>query len=294
MNNLSGCFVAITTPLQDGNVDLDVLRAHATWMVDEGVAGIVVCGTTGESATLTDDEKIACMNAVADEVGTRVPIVAGAGNNCTHESLSFIERACAETRVHALMSVVPYYNKPPQAGILAHLRAVADASTLPIVAYNVPGRTVVGMSVDTMASIAEHPNVVCIKEASGDLIADALLFDRVRGKVTMLSGDDGTAMPFIAAGGDGVISVIANVAPRLMADVCAAAVSGDRELASRLNARVAKLHNLLFSVASPIPTKIGVSMLGFGTDEVRLPLVPAELDVAERIRSALTSLEVAR
>lgn len=278
---LSGCFVAIVTPFSGDTVDFDALAAHATWLVDEGVRGVVVNGTTGESATLRTDEKLRAMNVVFDAVGDRATVVGGVGNNCTWESVDFVERANDEARVHAYMSVVPYYNKPSQAGMLAHLSTVCEASTRPVIAYNVPGRTVVGMTAETLIAAARVPNVVAIKEASADLFMDTFVVEAVGDEVSLLSGDDATAMPFMALGGHGVISVVGNVAPRLMSDMCAAVERGDLTSARGLHQRVCHVHQLMFSHPNPIPAKAVASDLGFGAADVRLPLVgldPAELD----------------
>ncbi|MCB9507385.1 MAG: 4-hydroxy-tetrahydrodipicolinate synthase [Myxococcales bacterium] len=278
---LRGCLVAIVTPFRpDGSVDTDALTRHARWMVGEGVSGIVVNGTTGESATLTTDEKITAMNAVFDAVGDRATVVGGAGNNCTSESLEFVREANERARLHAIMSVVPYYNKPNQRGIARHFEAVADASRFPVVVYNVPGRTVVSMSVDTIVGVAAHPNIVGIKEASGDLHVAAKLVSRLPAEFALLSGDDPTAMPFIAVGGHGVISVAGNVAPRLVSDVCRAALESDYAAARPLNGRLALIHDLMFRYASPLPAKVVCEALGFGAAAVRLPL--DGLDDAER------------
>lgn len=289
-----GCFVAITTPFdQRGAVDFAALQAHASWMVDEGVSGVVVCGTTGESATLNDDEKIDAMNAVWDAVGERALVVGGAGNNCTAESVAFVERANREARVHAVMSVVPYYNKPNQRGIIGHFDAVIESSENPVVLYNVPGRTVVGMTVETMAELAGRDGVVAIKEASADLHLDAKLLPEL-GEVALLSGDDATTMPFIAQGGHGTVSVVGNVAPRLMSEMCAAAASGDLETARRHNQRVAHIHDLMFRYPNPLPAKAVVTALGFGSADVRLPLAALSPDELAGILTDAATLEVVR
>lgn len=289
-----GCFVAIVTPFTpDGGVDYPAMQSHASWMVDEGVSGIVVCGTTGESATLNDDEKIGCMNAVWDAVADRAVVVGGAGNNCTAESLTFLDRVNAEARVHAIMSVVPYYNKPNQRGIIGHFDAILARSNHPVVLYNVPGRTVVGMTVDTMAELATRDSVVAIKEASADLHDNAKLLPRLNG-VALLSGDDATTMPFVAQGGQGTVSVVGNVAPRIMSEMCAAASSGDLATAIRLNFHVAHLHDLMFRHPNPLPAKALVAELGFGSADVRLPLAPLDDAELDAVLADARRLEVTR
>jgi len=281
---LAGCYVAILTHFDGrGALDEDALARHASWLVDEGVSGIVVCGTTGESATMSDDEKLRAMNVVFDAVGSRTCVIGGAGNNSTSESTAFVRRVGEEARVHAIMSVVPYYNKPPQAGIIEHFRAISEVSRFPIVAYNVPGRTVVSMTVETMASVSRLPGVVAIKEASADLLADTYLIEQIGDRVAILSGDDATALGFLAIGGAGVVSVVGNVAPRLMSSMCRAALSGDFAEARRLNHAVAHLHRLMFEYPSPAPAKAVSAALGFGLGAPRLPLVA----VPEPRRSSL-------
>lgn len=292
---LERCLVAITTPFgPDGGVDYATLQDHARWLVDEGVTGLVVCGTTGESATLTDEEKIGAMNAVWDAVADRATVVGGAGNNCTAESLDFVRLANAEARVHAIMSVVPYYNKPNQRGIAAHFSAVADESRFPVMLYNVPGRTVVSMTVDTIVRCCEHENVVAIKEASADLHMDAKLVAALPDDIALLSGDDATAMPFMALGGHGVISVVGNVAPRVMADMAAAVASSDLAEARRLNGRIAHLHDLMFRYPNPLPAKAVAASLGFGSSAPRLPLAPLDDGELRGILDDAARLEVSR
>jgi len=216
---LRGCYVAIVTPFAAGGVDTASLGAHASWLVDNGVSGVVVCGTTGETATMHENEKVLAMNVVTEAVSGRAAVVGGAGNNSTSESVDFVQRVCRETRVDAIMSVVPYYVKPTQRGIVAHFSAIAAASSVPMIVYNVPGRTVVSMTSETILACLELPNVVAVKEASGDLMAAADLFAAVGERRSLMSGDDASALAFMACGGHGVISVVGNVAPRLVSDL---------------------------------------------------------------------------
>jgi len=292
--HLSGCFVAIVTPFSGDSVDYDALAAHATWLVDEGVRGVVVNGTTGESATLRADEKLRAMNVVYDAVGDRATVVGGVGNNCTEESVDFVRRANDEVRVHAYMSVVPYYNKPSQRGMLAHLSTVCAASTKPVIAYNVPGRTVVGMTAETLIAASRIDNVVAIKEASADLFMDTFVVEAIGETTALLSGDDATAMPFIAIGGHGVISVVGNVAPRLMSDMCAAASAGDMAAARPLHQKVCHVHHLMFSHPNPIPAKAVAADLGFGSADVRLPMVGLEPDELDILLTQTRALGVTR
>lgn len=291
---MKGPFVAITTPFTSDGIDVSALKAHASWMVDNGINGIVVCGTTGEAATMSVEEKILAMNSVVEAVGERVKVIGGAGSNSTAAALKEIKTIGENTNVDALMSVVPYYNKPSQRGILAHFRKIADLSPKPIVIYNVPGRTVVGMTVKTMSELASHSNIIGIKEASGNLVDAPLLFSAVAGKVAVFSGDDATAPAFIATGGDGVISVVGNAAPNLMATLCSAAALGDRKTLVQHLPRLVRLHKRMFSAPNPIPAKIAVSMLGFGSSMTRLPMVPLFSEEEQSYREAFRELGVTR
>ncbi|MBU6161601.1 MAG: 4-hydroxy-tetrahydrodipicolinate synthase [Myxococcales bacterium] len=292
--NLSGCFTAITTPFNGRSVDERALAEHAAWMVDQGVSGVVVCGTTGESATMTDDEKIRSMNVVFEAVGHRATVVGGAGNNCTEESLEFIRRVNEEARVHAIMSVVPYYVKPTQAGCVAHFAALSDASRNPVVVYNVPGRTVVNMTADTMLRCAAHPNVCGIKEASADMLQGTLLMERLPSRVAVMSGDDATSALLMFAGARGVISVVSNIAPKLVSDLCAAVAKGDVSTARTLHTHMCHLHNIVFEQANPIPVKALVARLGFGDGTLRLPLLAMEDALTDALWSRCQALGVAR
>lgn len=293
---LERCLVAITTPFDaSGAVDFDALQAHASWLIDEGVSGLVVAGTTGESATLTDDEKIQAMNSVWEAVSDRAVVVGGAGNNSTAESLAFIERVNTEAKVHGIMSVVPYYNKPNQRGIAGHFKALADASRNPVMVYNVPGRTVVSMTLETMLETCAHPNVVAIKEASGDLHLGSKLLDALPSDIAVLSGDDATAMPLMVLGGAGIVSVAGNVAPRLLSDMCSAVAASDIPEARRLAHKVAYVHDLMFRYSSPLTAKAIVSsILKFGASDIRPPLGPLNAEELEGVLSTAHALEIKR
>ena len=289
-----GCLSAIPTPFTADGIDERTLAEHAAWMVDNGCDGVVVVGTTGESATMTDDEKIRAMQVVLEAVGDRATVIGGAGNNCTAESLDFVRRVNRETRVHGIMSVVPYYTKPPQDGIKLHFRAIADLSTVPVIIYNVPSRSVVSMTPATMLELVDHPNITAVKEASGDIHVAGLLASDVGDRATLLSGDDGTAMAFIAVGGHGLISVASNVAPREMSAMCRSARAGDLAAARVGNAVAVQLQNLLFEMASPIPVKTVMAHLGFGAADVRAPLCPMPPEAAARLLAATDALGLVR
>jgi 4-hydroxy-tetrahydrodipicolinate synthase len=290
---LAGCLIAIPTPFSELGVDHAVLAQHASWAVDHGVRGIVVCGTTGEAATMTHDERVLAMRVVKESVGDRVPVLGGVGSNSTAETIDAVRRVTREVALDGVMCVVPYYNKPPQRGMVSHFTAIADASPVPVLVYNVPSRTAISLSLDSMLRLAEHPNVLGFKEASGDLIVDALLCDGA-GSRSLLSGDDSTAMAFMALGGHGVISVVGNVAPSWVAELCAATTRGDLETARRVNARVVRLHQLMFAQPSPAPAKAALEWLGFGPQRLRLPMMPLEPGEKATLFGELERLEVPR
>ena len=293
---LSGCFTAITTPFTADGLDEAAMAAHAEWMVNCGVAGIVVVGTTGESATMTNDEKIRAMQVVSEAVGSRATVVGGAGNNCTQESLDFVDRVNRETGVDAIMSVVPYYTKPPQAGMLLHFRAIAEKSRFPVIVYNVPSRTGdgTGMTVATMAGLTEHPNIIGVKEASGKIHDAAKLAEAAAPGSALFSGDDGTSMAFLAVGGHGVISVASNIAPRQMSAMCRAVREGDMVAARKHNHVAIRLQDLLFNLPNPIPVKVGVANLGFGTPRVRAPLCEMPAEIATELLAEFETLGLRR
>ena len=279
---IEGCLSAIPTPFNAKNeIDEKALATHALWMVESGCSGVVVCGTTGESATMSNDEKIRAIQVVSEALAGKAIVIGGAGNNSTSESLEFVERVNREAKVDAIMSVVPYYTKPPQAGIQAHFTAIADASRAPVVIYNVPSRSVVSMTPRTMLDLLDHPNIVSCKEASGDIHVAAKLVSELDGRGTLLSGDDGTSGAFVSIGGHGVISVASNVAPSVMSDLVEAAAAGDRNGVIYNNKIVARLQDMLFSFSSPVPTKVILEHFGFCSSRVRLPLVGMDQKDAE-------------
>lgn len=292
---IEGCLSAIPTPFNAKNeIDENALATHALWMVENGCSGVVVCGTTGESATMSPDEKIRAIQVVSEALAGKGIVIGGAGNNSTSESLEFVERVNREVRVDAIMSVVPYYTKPPQAGIKAHFNAIADASKAPVVIYNVPSRSVVSMTVRTMLDLMDHPNIVSCKEASGDIHVAAKLVSELDGRGTLLSGDDGTSGAFVAIGGHGVISVASNIAPRIMSDLIDAAAKGDRAAVAHHNKIVSRLQDMLFSFSSPVPTKVIMEHLGFCSSRVRLPLVGMEQKDAELLCLQIDQMGIER
>jgi 4-hydroxy-tetrahydrodipicolinate synthase len=267
-------------------VDRDSLRALVEWQVDCGIHGLVPCGTTGEGATLTDDEHGIVIATVVEAVDGRVPVVAGCGTNDTRRTLEGAKRA-ADAGADALLVVTPYYNKPNRSGMIAHYGAVAEAVDLPVVVYNVPGRTAQNLGVELTLRLAAIPGVVAVKEASGDLdqIA-AILAGRPEG-FRVLSGDDSLALPTIALGADGLISVIANEAPTEMAALITAALEGELRTARDLHYRLLPLMGANFVETNPVPVKTAMGLLGRCSENLRPPLGPPEESTREALRGAL-------
>jgi len=271
---IRGSIVALVTPFNaSGAVDYDALKRLVEFHVSAGTHGIVAVGTTGESATLTHTEDHEVIRATVDYSAGRIPVIAGAGSNSTAEACQLTE-AATQAGADAILSVAPYYNKPPQTGLLAHFRAVAESTDLPVILYNVPGRTVTDIADDTTLELAEVSNIVGIKDATGNLErAQYLLKQRPKG-FAVYSGDDPTAMELCLLGGDGDISVTANVAPQLMAQMIEYAMAGKRAEAQALNEKLLGLHSTLFMEPNPIPSKWALSEMGLMRADCRLPLVP--------------------
>jgi 4-hydroxy-tetrahydrodipicolinate synthase len=273
-----GVFTALVTPMgPDGRVDDDALTRLVHAQIAAGIHGLVPCGTTGEAATLSHAEHIHVVEVVTRAVSGRVPVIAGAGSNSTHEAIE-LAQACKELGVTATLQVVPYYNKPPQAGLVRHFESIADAVALPMVLYNVPGRTVTDMQPETVARLAKHENIVGIKDATADMHVVAQLRELCGDGFCLLSGDDFSMFPFWATGGDGVISVVSNPAPKLIVALYEAFMAGALGEARALNHRQLALTRLLFAAPSPVPVKAAMHMLGIGGPTVRLPLLPLEPD----------------
>jgi 4-hydroxy-tetrahydrodipicolinate synthase len=284
---LEGSFVAIVTPFRNGAVDLPALRELVEWQLAEGTDGLVPCGTTGESVTLTAQERAEVIRTVVETVRRRVPVVAGAGSNSTAECIDAVKRA-KELGADAALVVTPYYNKPTQEGLFRHYTAIWEAARFPVVAYNVPGRTACDILPETVARLAKSGAIAGIKEATANLDRQVQLVERIgKDAIAYFSGDDFTALPYIACGGHGVISVVANVAPRAMHDLVAAARKGDLATALDLQVRMAELNRMMFVETSPGPVKAATALLGRTTSELRLPLVPpSEANVA-KVREAM-------
>jgi 4-hydroxy-tetrahydrodipicolinate synthase len=267
-----GSMVALITPMQeDGSIDDDALTRLVEFHIEQGTDAIVAVGTTGESATLDEAEHCAVIRRVVELVADRIPVIAGTGANSTTEAIS-LTRCALEVGASACLLVTPYYNKPTQQGLYLHHKAVADAVSIPQILYNVPGRTACDMLPETVARLAEVSNIIGIKEATGDLQRLHQIREHCGSEFAVYSGDDATACEMMLQGGDGVISVTANVAPRLMHEMSQAALSGNRELALSLDQKLAGLHKALFVESNPIPVKWAVARMGLAGKGIRLPL----------------------
>lgn len=280
-----GSLPALITPMSGGKVDVDALKRLVDWHIDQGSHGLVPVGTTGESPTLTHEEHDLVVEVVVTHAAGRVPVIAGAGSNNTAETVRLVQ-AAKTAGADAALVVTPYYNKPTQEGLKAHFLAAADCG-LPIVIYNIPGRSVVDMSVDTLADLAKHPMIVGVKDATGDLSRVAKQRLSCGPDFVQLSGEDPTAIGFNAQGGVGCISVTANVAPKLCAQVQEATLNGDYAGALALTDKLMPLHTALFLEPGLVAAKYGMSRLGLCTDEVRLPLVGLSDPIKTKVDAAL-------
>ncbi|MDE1982068.1 MAG: 4-hydroxy-tetrahydrodipicolinate synthase [Betaproteobacteria bacterium] len=284
---LQGSLVAIVTPMQeDGSLDFPRLKALVDWHVASGTAAIAIVGTTGESPTVDVEEHQALIKAAVEYAGGRVPVIAGTGANSTREAIDLAQFA-RQVGADYSLSVVPYYNKPTQEGLYRHFRAIAEAVDLPLILYNVPGRTVADLSNDTALRLAQIPNIVGIKDATADLYRASDLFRRAPEGFACYTGDDGTAAAFMLMGGHGVVSVTANVAPAAMAALCRAALAGDAAAARRINDPLLGLHRDLFIEANPIPVKWALAEMGRIGPGLRLPLTPLSPQHHDTVRRAL-------
>jgi 4-hydroxy-tetrahydrodipicolinate synthase len=284
---IKGSIVAIVTPMfEDGSLDKDGLRKLIDWHVAEGTDGIVIVGTTGESATVTPEEHVELIKLTVDHVGGRIPVIAGSGGNSTAEAIA-LTRAAKEVGADASLQVVPYYNRPTQEGMYRHFKAIAEAVDLPVILYNVPGRTVADMSNETIARLSTIDNIVGVKDATGNIGRGIELLRMVDKSFAVYSGDDPTAMTLMFCGGAGNISVTANVAPRAMHELCVAAMTGDVKRAVEINNGVLDLHAKLFVEPNPVPVKWALAEMGKMPSGLRLPLVPLSSSFHDTVRAAL-------
>jgi 4-hydroxy-tetrahydrodipicolinate synthase len=284
---ITGSLVAIVTPMhEDGRLDMARFRELIDWHVAEGTDGIVVVGTTGESPTVDFDEHKELIRVAVDHAKGRIPIIAGTGGNSTAEAVELTESA-KKAGATACLSVVPYYNKPTQEGLYQHFRKVAEAVELPMILYNVPGRTVADLQNDTVLRLAQVPGIIGIKDATASIERGTDLVKRTPRGFAVYSGEDSTALALILLGGQGVISVTANVAPRLMHEMCAAALVGDVKKAREINLRLLPLHQRLFVEANPIPVKWALAQMGRIEPGLRLPMTPLADRFHDAVRAAL-------
>jgi 4-hydroxy-tetrahydrodipicolinate synthase len=283
-----GSFVALITPFKNGKVDEAAFQSLVQWQIDEGTDGLVPCGTTGESPTLSHDEHHRVVELCIEVAKGKVPVVAGTGSNSTEEAIS-LTRHAKKAGANAVLVVTPYYNKPTQEGLYLHYKAIHDAVDIPIFIYNIPPRSVIDMSVETMARLAKLPNIVGVKDATMDLTRPIKTRIAIGSDFCMMSGEDGTAVAFLAGGGDGCISVTANVAPRQCAEVQRAWRNGDTQRAIELHQRLMPLHVDLFCESNPAPVKYAASLLGKCAPDVRLPLAPLAEASKDKVRRAMTT-----
>ena len=284
----TGSFVALITPFRNGKVDAAALEKMVEFHVANGTNGLVPCGSTGESATLSPEEHEEVIRLVIRVAKKRLPVLAGTGSNNTAEAVA-LTKAAEKDGADGSLQIVPYYNKPTQEGLYRHFKAVAEATRLPIMLYNIPGRTGVNMTADTVARLADVPNIVAIKEASANLEQMAEIVARCGDRIALFSGDDALTLPILALGGIGVVSVVANLLPRQVADLCSAFRRGDLQVAREIHEKLLPLTQSLFIETNPIPVKTAMAMLGRCAEEFRLPLTPMEAAHRTALRAALTA-----
>jgi len=286
-----GSICALITPFKGEEVDESALETLVNWHVEQGTHGLVPCGTTGESPTLSHQEHDRVVEIVVEVAAGRVPVMAGAGSNSTKEAVRLTQNA-AKAGANAVLVVTPYYNKPNQEGLYQHYRALNDCADIPIFIYNIPGRCVIDMTVATMARLAELKNIAGVKDATADLMRPAETLAAIGPEFIQLSGEDGTVLPFMAAGGHGCISVTANVAPHLCSQFQEACMAGNYDKARELNAKLMPLHTAMFVDTNPAPAKYGVSLLGMAAEDVRSPLVTLTEDARSAVRSAMKGADL--
>jgi 4-hydroxy-tetrahydrodipicolinate synthase len=288
MKALRGSITALVTPFRDGRVDEEAFEAFVDWQISEGSHGLVPCGTTGESPTLSHDEHKRVVELCIKAARGRVPVIAGPGSNSTDEAID-LTRHAAKAGADAALVVTPYYNKPTQEGLYQHFKAVAGAADIPIVIYNIPGRSVIDMQVATMTRLFALPNIVGVKDATANMGRASLQRLAMGPEFIQLSGEDATALGFNAHGGQGCISVTANVAPKLCAQFQTACLAGDYAQALAIQDRLMPLHDALFIESNPAPAKFAASLLGRMRNELRLPLVSVMPETETRLKAAMKS-----
>jgi 4-hydroxy-tetrahydrodipicolinate synthase len=283
---IKGSLPALITPMRDGKVDEAAFRKLVSWQIEQGSHGLVPCGTTGESPTLSHEEHKRVVAICVEEAAGRVPVVAGTGSNSTDEAIA-LTRHAKEVGADAVLSVTGYYNKPSQEGMYRHFAAIAEAVDIPILLYNIPARAIVEISVETMARLAQIPRIIGVKDATANLMRPTRERNACGKSWRLISGEDGTALGYMAHGGHGCISVTANVAPKLCAEFQDACLRGAYDRARELQDRLMPLHDAMFCEPSPAPVKYAASLLGYCTPEVRLPLVELSDACRVRVREAM-------
>ena len=284
-----GSAAALPTPMRGGEIDFEAFERLIDRQIDGGTAALVVCGTTGEPASLSAKEREWLIECALRRSAGRVPVIVGAGSNDTRAAAALVRQACAAGADGALC-VTPYYNKTTQAGLVAHFTALADAADIPLILYNVPSRTGVNLLPETAAALARHPNIRGMKEASGDIAQVAALTRLCGDALAVYAGNDEMTLPVLSLGGQGVISVAANVCPARVAELCARFFEGDIAAARAIQLRLLPLIEALFHEVNPIPVKAALSLMGLCRDEARLPLVPASAETRSRLRAVLAEL----
>jgi len=287
----SGSIVALLTPFKNGKVDEKAFQSFVDWQINQGTSGLVPVGTTGESPTLSHEEHMRVVELCVEAAAGRVPVIAGAGSNSTAEAVAFTRHA-KQAGADAVLQVTPYYNKPTQEGLYQHYKAIHDAAEIPIVIYNIPGRSVIDMSVATMARLAKLPNIVGVKDATADLTRPLRTRLEIGPEFCQLTGEDASVVAFLAQGGHGCISVTGNVAPAQSAQLHAAWQAKDWATVERLRDQLMPLHNALFLETSPAPVKYAASLLGLCTEELRLPVVPVTEPTRVAVREAMVKAGV--
>ena len=282
-----GAFTALVTPFSDGQIDTQALRDHVDFQIEKGIDGLVPCGTTGEASTLSHDEHIEVVRITVEHAAGRVPVIAGSGSNSTAEALELTKRV-KETGANAGLMITPYYNKPTQEGLFQHFSTIAEKVDIPIILYNVPGRTGINMLPDTVARLAAVPNIVGLKDAAADLKQTSYTRQLVPDDFVILSGEDTLVYPLMAVGASGVISVTSNILPGEMAELCRRFLEGNMARAAELHHRLLPMCDALFVETNPIPVKAALAMMGRIKNELRLPLVPISDKGAETVRTAIT------
>jgi len=282
-----GAFTALVTPFSGGQIDTQALRDHVDFQIEKGIDGLVPCGTTGEASTLSHDEHVEVVRITVEHAAGRVPVIAGSGSNSTAEALELTKRV-KETGANACLMITPYYNKPTQEGLFQHFSTIAEKVDIPIILYNVPGRTGINMLPDTVARLAAVPNIVGLKDAAADLKQTSYTRQMVPDDFVILSGEDTLVYPLMAVGANGVISVTSNILPGEIAELCRRFLEGNMAGAAELHHRLLPMCDAMFVETNPIPVKAALAMMGRIKNELRLPLVPISDKGAETVRTAIT------